>query len=697
LIEQILRHFPPHTHPLTLVSDPDGLLADEEVLAALAERGFSVINEPDPIALRHRVAAVHPFSVNRPLVIITAGPLNELPYDLWAQGQPVTLALHTFFPDLAYPVVRTLSPGQRWRLSRASPPPRRLGQRHTITYVLRHIFDVDLDDLARPAELIAWLDTYHQGADPMPLILAEHLLAELRTRPAYAGWPLDPLLQDREAFLTFLREQWLTYVGGQTGDVREPPQRRTACWAGESNEPLAETRAPYVLSFEHDERLQDTLPRLVRSGALSPVPVLRPERLPTWARPAVLAPDQNLKPRRAAELLDALSEHFETPPAEAPVPSLAEAPVPSLAEAPVPSLAEAPVPSLAEARWDRWQTVARLWAELQTLRYDPGVSLDETTCQAWEARLDVAFLGWLRRRYAPLGSQRLPLPHHLHHAPHYMAYRRRQSGIDRIAMLILDGLALSDWTLIGPVWRARHPDWRFQEHLLLAQIPTITAVSRQALASGRRPADFAATLAHNRDEPKLWAAFWRAQAGLPAVACPYARLALERDQPPPPVVDSVRTRALCLIDDSMDDMLHGASQGTADQLASVRLWLDRGSRRLENVIATLLAGGFMVYLASDHGHTQARGMGQPAEGLVVQTRSQRARLYTDRHAAENVAGRFPETLVWAQDGLLPDDVWALMPQGRRAFATLNETVVTHGGLTLDEVVVPLVTISTDLL
>jgi hypothetical protein len=41
---------------------------------------------------------------------------------------------------------------------------------------------------------------------------------------------------------------------------------------------------------------------------------------------------------------------------------------------------------------------------------------------------------------------------------------------------------------------------------------------------------------------------------------------------------------------------------------------------------------------------------------------------------------------------LPDDVWVLMPQGRRAFAAFEEVVVTHGGPTLDEVVVPLVTI-----
>jgi hypothetical protein len=54
-----------------------------------------------------------------------------------------------------------------------------------------------------------------------------------------------------------------------------------------------------------------------------------------------------------------------------------------------------------------------------------------------------------------------------------------------------------------------------------------------------------------------------------------------------------------------------------------------------------------------------------------------------------------QTILWSRDGLLPDGVWVLMPQGRNAFATFNETVVTHGGTTLDEMVVPLVAIGPD--
>jgi hypothetical protein len=640
----VLAHFPLHTYPLTLVSDPDGVLADEAVLTALAERGFTLVNEPDPIHLRQRVEQARPFSIDRPLIVVTNAPLNELPYDLWQQGHHVTLALHTFFPNLAYPVVRSLTPAQRWRLSQTPPPTKRLGQQGTVAFLLRHVFAVDLDMLRQPAQFIAWLDQYHQQANSMPSMLAKSLLVHLRKVTAYADWPLDELLASRDVFTKFVREQWRAYVQQQTGQL------------------LGEEPVRYLLGFEADHRLQDALPGLVRNGTLEPVSVDRLDRLPGWARPAVLTPDEDRRPRRAAELLGILTDHLKT--------------------------------RLADARWEQWQAVARIWAELTALRYDPDnplSSAQQKECQRLQNELDVAFLAWLRQRYAPLGSQRLPTPHHVHHVPHYIAYQRRQGRPNRVVLLILDCMALADWTLIGPVWQARHPDWRFKEHLLLAQIPTITAVSRQALASGLRPADFAATLDTNRAEPGQWAAFWAGE-GLLADACPYSHLALDRDEPPPEV-DSARTGALCLTDSKIDGMVHDATLGATDFQASLRVWQEEYGRRVEEVIARLLERGFAIYLTSDHGHVEARGFGQPSEGLTVDTRGKRARIYSDHRAAVNVQQGLSKTVLWSQDGLLPDNVWVLMPQERSAFATFNEIVVTHGGLTLDEIVVPLVTIT----
>jgi hypothetical protein len=661
MLTAILGHFPPHAHPLTVVSDPDGLLADEGALAALAERGFTVVAEDDPVRLRGRVEAQRPFTAGQPLIIITAGRLEDLPYDLWQAGQRVELRLHDFFPDLAYPVVRMLTPAQRWRLAQAPAPGRRLSQAGTVAFVLRHAFDADPAALAAPGRLIAWLDGYHSLAEPLPPLLAEALLARLTELPAYRAWPLAELLTDRAAYADFVAGQWLAYVAGQTGAA------------------LADGRAAYLLNFATDESLQDALPRLVRSGSLAPVAVA-PEaqrRLPAWARPAVVAGDADRPARRMAELAAALADA-------------------ALLAQPL----AARIAHLADARWDDWSALARAWAELTALRYassaGAGAALAAARVAAipeLEATLDEAFAAWLGRRYAALGVQRLPAPHHVHHIPHYLAYRRRESRGGRVALLILDGLALADWVSIGATWRGRHPDWRMTERLLLAQIPAITAISRQALVSGLRPAEFGDTLLHNRAEARRWADFWAVQ-DVPADACPFLRLSATQAGPPDALGDG-RLIAPCLVDDALDELAHSTTLGAAGFHAALRLWLDteRGGRRIEAVVGELLGRGFTVYLTSDHGHVEATGIGQPSEGLAVETRGRRARIYADRRAAARVQDAFAATQLWSADGLLPEGFWALMPTGRAAFASAGQVIVTHGGLTLDELVVPFVEIA----
>lgn len=646
MLDVIMRHFPLHTYALTLVCDPDNVLADETVLAQLAERGFSIVAETDPVRLRYEIGQIGGWTVENPLIVVTPQPLNQLPYDLWQQGHRVTLALHTFFPMLAYPVLQTLTPNQRWRLSQIPQPAQKLGRKGSADFILRHLFGVDWEKLAAPAGLIAWLNRYHQG-EPMPLLLAEHWLAKVAPlNVAYRAWPLAEWLHSREAFQTFVTQEWQGFVAGQT------------------EKHLGETKPVYQLAFADDAQLQDTLPQLVRSGAVRPVTLAEADPLPAWARPGVRVSAADFIQKRADALLAMLAESAE---------------------------------DWGALRWMQWQTVAQRWAELTALRHHPQPHLTEAQQTAYarqQAQLDNHFATWLASRYAPLAGQRLPHPHHLFHVTHWMAYERRQSAGNKVALLVMDGLSLAAWHVIASAWRQRHLDWQWQESSVLAQVPSLTAVSRQALVSGERPFNFADTITHNRQEKQQWLTFW-ARENVPDSACAYARLKLDADAPPPDVLSSSRVQALCLIYNGIDEMVHGATQGLTGVFATLYTWLHgEGGKQLEDILAELLARGYTVYLTSDHGHTEAWGMGQPAEGVTVQTRSKRARIYHDYNAALAVQAAFPQTRLWASQRILPDDMWVLLPEGgdgrRLAFAPKGERVVTHGGITLDEMVVPLV-------
>ena len=646
--DRVLNGFPSNIHNLTLVSDPDGLLADESITAALTVRGFRLLHEPNPIALRAAWLAAQPVTVEQPLIVVTSGPLNALPYDLWQQGQHVTLALHTFFPHLDYPTIRTLSPSQRARLGEIytqDAPTTPLSPSATVAWLLGKVFGATPDALAMPAQLLLWLDDYHNRSDPLPAPFYQALLSDLQQRREFADWSLADLLADRQRYREFVRSAWSAWVEQRVGEGR-------GVYTG-------------ALSFVGDSALQDSLPRLLRTGTLQPVQVVSTASLPAWSLPALAQDAAGVNRRLFAEGLAAVQAALDG----------------------------------GDLRWEVWQTVAQRWAQLALIRSQAAAGLGAETRQAYadaQGRLDREFAGWLQRHYASLAGRRLPTPHHLFHVPGYLASLRREG--QRVALLVLDGMSLAVWQQIRDVWVRRHPAWQMREQLLLVQIPSITAISRQALISGQRPALFAESLTHNGREEILWRRFWEGE-GLPAGGAEYAFLPARTEQFYPPSVGSRRTQALCLVSPVIDDIVHGATQGVADVHASVALWLgnqdeqSQGAEWLEGLIEGLREGGYVVVLTSDHGHVEATGMGQPQEGVTVRSRSRRARLYESEQFARSVQSHYPETVLWHNDGLLPESAWVLMAQERRAFASQGETVVSHGGLCIEEMVVPLVLIS----
>ena len=50
--DPILREFTPHSHRLTLVADPDGLVMEEGVVQGIQDRGYALLPFEDPVAFR---------------------------------------------------------------------------------------------------------------------------------------------------------------------------------------------------------------------------------------------------------------------------------------------------------------------------------------------------------------------------------------------------------------------------------------------------------------------------------------------------------------------------------------------------------------------------------------------------------------------------------------------------------------------
>jgi hypothetical protein len=72
-------------------------------------------------------------------------------------------------------------------------------------------------------------------------------------------------------------------------------------------------------------------------------------------------------------------------------------------------------------------------------------------------------------------------------------------------------------------------------------------------------------------------------------------------------------------------------------------------------------------------------------------RGERVRIYSDSNLRGQIRDLFPDALEWPPVGL-PENYLPLLAPGRSAFVRETKRLVGHGGISLEEVVVPFVQI-----
>jgi hypothetical protein len=148
-----------------------------------------------------------------------------------------------------------------------------------------------------------------------------------------------------------------------------------------------------------------------------------------------------------------------------------------------------------------------------------------------------------------------------------------------------------------------------------------------------------------------------------------------------------KARVAGLVVDKVDKIMHGMEMGTAGMHNQVGQWAKQPY--LIALLALLLDRDFHVYLTSDHGNIEAKGCGCPSEGAVADLCGERVRVYPDASLRRKVKERFPTALEWDTIGL-PEDYLALLAPPRHAFVQNKQRTVSHGGISIEELIVPLI-------
>lgn len=651
--DHILSRFPVGVSRLWIASDPDNVLLDEKLIESLRSRGFQLLDFDDPIAFRAEYEGRYRPSWNDPSkaasdALILRHQLqdpNDLPWDYLVTGRQVRLSLAELLPNLSSNVVKCLPPRHlsalydAYRLHAHQP----LGETAAQDFILLHIFSISPVLIKRQEDMWRELLRIHYVHEQLPSELVERIVETLAASGRFPDCDIDALWSSRAAVVQALQDGWGAFVqslGATLADGTVPAAHRCH------------------IPFDHPD-VRAFVDSMFLDGLLQPVPVTStPSGFPMWAMLGLLLSD-----RSQLSLVENALEKLEMA-----------------------------LPSI-DAPYREWTAYAARYGEMMKRHYlmpQAMAATVEPRVNSLKKAADGQLFSWYARHAPSLPS--LPIgsgPVVQSHIVRYLG-NRRSAGANRVALIVFDGMAVDQWRQIKDHLAARRPQISCEEMLAFSWLPTLTSVCRQSIFSGLMPREFADSIDTTSREEFLWTRFWQDRD------LRKHNVAFHKGMKRPEelarvleIVSDARVLALGLVVDAIDGFIHGAmfgKRGVADQ---IRHWLDTGL--VETLLTLLLDTGFEIYITSDHGNTDAVGIGRPPAAETSELRGERVRVYRSEPLRDQAAASVPGSDL-VKLGALPEDFLPIFAKCGEAFCPAGEPIVSHGGPSVEEVLVPFVRI-----
>ncbi len=652
--DTILKDFVPNVAKLTLVSDPDCLLTEEKLATKLRERGFDLIEFNDPIEFRYayesRYRSIWDRGEHTDLVVILRiqdTEFDALPYDLLQVGRKLSFNLGEIFPNMSYPVVEQLDRSLLDSLfeAQSKTPTDRMGDNATKDFILHYVFGVAAEVILTEIELFRFLLRLHYGSTAIPAILADRLIEVLKNNKSFENWKLSKIIPDEDLFFTFVQERWPVFLETlkHSNSVKKD---RTAYGF--------KVEGPEMLPFDHQD-IRVYIDNLFIEGKLSPVdlPDVEIEK-DSWILSGIstsTSGNEDLRISRLFELIEATQLSIES-------------------------------------RYTDWLSLAMKRAELSALIFADSSSIHLDRYNEFSLKLNSLFADWLATHYASLINLPPSTPAMLHHVPRHLARYLEDQQSNKIALLVIDGLSLDQWVTVRNIIQDQNSELVLRESATFAWIPTLTSVSRQSIFSGKPPIYFPSSINSTNSEEKLWKQFWQGY-DISKLDIAYKRGLGDGDIEA--VMDSLinpaQTKVVGLVIDKVDKIMHGMQLGAAGMHNQIDQWC-RGEY-LVSLLNYLDNHGYQIWITSDHGNIESIGKGRPTEGAIAESRGERVRIYPTPELRSQVSSKIAFGHEWKPTGL-PDNYFPLVATGNDAFVKEGDQIIGHGGIAIEEVIVPLV-------
>lgn len=651
---------------ITLVFDPDSLLKDELLVRELFNRGFELIELEDTIEFRYIFESRYRKTLEadnyKELIIITKFSKSEssnIPFDILEKSRQIAVSLSGIFPNLSYPILAELDYNLLDDVYEAQIKKKvdRLGLNATKDFILREVFNFEADQPFSEVDLLQYLLNLHYKGKSIPSTLVERMITSLQRTHDLRELNLFELITSSNAFYEFILERWELFV-----------QRKVL--SKSTNEDDSSLRYDnlkyqglYNIPFQN-QSLKLYIDTMFMDGVLTPI-VLSEDDVEQiqekWILSGVTCSEADGSYKKLLGIFNALEE----------------------------------VDFSSLNLHKEWVEYATTWAEASAICHNYSSELSHETKLQYNtlrAKINFSFAVWLRHNFDSLITLPPSNPVMLHHVPKRMARDVDVNASNRrLALVVIDGLSLDQWFTVRKYIKSALTDCRINESAVFAWVPTVTSVSRQTIFSGELPRNFANSINRTNKEEHYWQKFWQ-DTGFKKHNIKYNRSLGKGDakEDLDEIITHTDTKVVGLVINTIDDIMHGMELGASGMHTMIHHWCESGY--LVDMLEHLTSQGFDVWITSDHGNMESIGRGRPSEGVIAESKGERVRVYPTPELRSKIQSEFDFSLEWDSSGL-PSDYYPLVTQNNDAFIKEGDTVVGHGGIAIEEVIVPLINIS----
>ena len=245
----------------------------------------------------------------------------------------------------------------------------------------------------------------------------------------------------------------------------------------------------------------------------------------------------------------------------------------------------------------------------------------------------------------------------------------KAESLKKVALICFDCMGWTEWFLLKD--HLTPAGFMYREEGLMAMIPSVTAISRSAIFQGNRDVYHLKSPGRNT-ESKGFSSFFSDS---------HTKYFTESDE-----ISSnslLGYNAVSLLYTFMDDLCHSThfpphEESKAPYLDAVAAFLNKST--VMHDLKMLKENDYTIFICSDHGSIVAKGNGQRLEKYLIDKFAKRAIIIPA--STEGLIDHQKVKIPFVGDKLLA------IPEGRNMFAIKNQIEVNHGGITLEEMIVP---------